>query len=154
GTSAQWVLITRQVMTDMPFVAPMTIALCLGGLALLLPEEEREAELPRRSITVFGRVLSWPDSGAFYGFLALFVLTTLPQLVLFSMQLRFTLKVGANNVHLLGIVAMLPYLAAFVVALWWCARARNRRQLYMLSAWVLCALASLAKGPAGLALPA
>src|SRR6185503_14912530 len=30
----------------------------------------------------------------------------------------------------------------------------TRRQLYLFSAWVLCALASLAKGPAGIGLPA
>ena len=28
ATSAQWALITRQAMTDMPFVAPMTVAVC------------------------------------------------------------------------------------------------------------------------------
>ena len=29
--SSQWALITRQAMTDMPFVSPMTIALCVRG---------------------------------------------------------------------------------------------------------------------------
>ena len=32
---------------------------------------------------------------------------------------------------------MLPYIAAFFVGLWWCARARNKRQLYLFSAYVL-----------------
>ena len=37
--------------------------------------------------------------------------------------------------------------------MWWCATAKNRRQLYLLSAYVLGAMATLAKGPAGIALP-
>jgi 4-amino-4-deoxy-L-arabinose transferase-like glycosyltransferase len=145
--SPQWLLITRQAMTDMPFVAPMTIALALAALALLVPDED---ELPRRR----WRGLSWPHARAFYGFAALFVLTTLPQLIVDSIQLNFYVIVGNHRIVLRGIVAMIPYIAAFLIGLWWSARARSRRQLYLLSAWVLCALASLAKGPAGLAMPA
>jgi 4-amino-4-deoxy-L-arabinose transferase-like glycosyltransferase len=166
ATSSQWLLITRQVMTDMPFVAPMTIALALAGLGLLLPKEERERELGRRSLrggdgwetseTGKRRTtwLSWPHDPAFYLFLGLFALTTLPQLVLFSIQLALIFRVGDLNLHLFGIVPMLPYIATFVFGVVWCARARCKRQLYLFSGYVLCALASLAKGPAGIALPA
>jgi 4-amino-4-deoxy-L-arabinose transferase-like glycosyltransferase len=145
-TSPQWLLITRQAMTDMPFVVPMTIALALAGLALLAPDN---AELPRRRWWK----LSWPHARAFYGFLALFVLTTLPQLLVDSIQLRFYLGRG-GTIALPGVLAMLPWIGCFFVGLWWSARAKTKRQLYLLSAWVLCALASLAKGPAGLAMPA
>jgi 4-amino-4-deoxy-L-arabinose transferase-like glycosyltransferase len=144
-TSPQWLLITRQAMTDMPFVAPMTIALALAGLALLAPDDN---ELPRRR----WRMLSWPHAPAFYGFLSLFVLTTLPQLLVDSIQVRFYM--GSSRILWPGVVAMAPWIVVFLVGLWWSARAKTRRQLYLLSAWVLCALASLAKGPAGLAMPA
>jgi 4-amino-4-deoxy-L-arabinose transferase-like glycosyltransferase len=154
GTAGQWVLVTRQVMTDMPFVAPMTIALALGGLALLMPEDEREAAVPRRAFHLGSREVSWPHTPAFYVFVALFALTTLPQIIMMSIDLRFSIHLGTANYHFIGLVAMLPYLAAFLVALFWCARATNKRQLYLFSAWLLCAIASLAKGPAGLALPA
>ena len=153
ATSSQWVFITRQAMTDLPFVAPMTIALCLGGLALLLPESERESELPRRSVKIGRFAVSWPHARAFYAFAALFILTTLPQLIVISIQLRVALRLGSSNLHLIGLVPMLPYIAAFLVGLWWCARATNKRQLYLFSAYVLCALATLAKGPAGVLLP-
>src|SRR5262249_41727286 len=73
ATSSQWIFISRQAMTDMAFVTPMTVGLALAGLALLLPEEEREHELPRRR---WGR-LSWPAAPAFYGFVALYALTVL-----------------------------------------------------------------------------
>jgi 4-amino-4-deoxy-L-arabinose transferase-like glycosyltransferase len=144
-TSPHWLLITRQAMTDMPFVAPMTIALALAGLALLAPDDD---ELPRRR----WKRLSWPHAPVFYVFLALFVLTTLPQLLVDSIQVRF--YIGSSRLMWPGAVAMLPWIAVFLVGLWWSLRARTRRQLYLLSAWVLCALASLAKGPAGLAMPA
>jgi 4-amino-4-deoxy-L-arabinose transferase-like glycosyltransferase len=147
-TSPQWLLITRQAMTDMPFVAPMTIALALAGLALLAPDD---TELPRRSRGAYGW-LSWPHAPAFYGFVGLFVLTTLPQLVVNSIQLKFYM--GSSRIMWPGVLAMAPWIAVFVAVLWWSTRVRTRRQLYLLSAWVLCALASLAKGPAGLAMPA
>jgi 4-amino-4-deoxy-L-arabinose transferase-like glycosyltransferase len=147
-TSPQWLLITRQAMTDMPFVAPMTIALALAGLALLAPDDR---ELPRRHIRILPS-LSWPHAPAFYIFFALFVLTTLPQLVVNSIQVRFYM--GTSRILWPGVLAMLPWIAVFLFVSWWSLRVRTRRQLYLLSAWVLCALASLAKGPAGLAMPA
>ncbi|MDB4965257.1 MAG: hypothetical protein JWN44_946 [Myxococcales bacterium] len=144
-SSPEWLLIARQAMTDMAFVAPMTIALCLAAQALLI---EDTTPLLRRT----WRRWSWPHAPAFYGFVALFVVTTLPQLVVDSVQIR--LRLDGAHFLLPGVVAMLPYIACFLVAIWWAARARTRHELYLLSAWVLCALASLAKGPAGLALPA
>jgi 4-amino-4-deoxy-L-arabinose transferase-like glycosyltransferase len=154
ATSAQWVLISRQAMTDMAFVAPLTVALALAGLGLLLPEEEREATLARRTTRLGPLELSWPHATPFYVFVALFVVSTLPQLIVFSAQLMVAFRIGGTNVRLPGIVPMLPYFVAFLVGLWWCARAENKRQLYLFIGYVLCALASLAKGPAGVALPA
>ncbi len=147
-SSPEWLLISRQAMTDLPFVAPMTIALCLGALALLDPALGRDAPpLPRRGTGA----LSWPHTPAFYGFFALYVLSTATQLLIDSVDLR--LRVTAT-LTLPGVVPMLPYIACFLVSLWWTSRATSRRELYLLIAWLLCALATLAKGPAGLALPA
>jgi 4-amino-4-deoxy-L-arabinose transferase-like glycosyltransferase len=62
ATSAQWALITRQAMTDMPFVVPMTVAIVFAGLALIPARREATAQdaadstpemtavLPRRSV--------------------------------------------------------------------------------------------------------
>jgi 4-amino-4-deoxy-L-arabinose transferase-like glycosyltransferase len=149
-TSPEWLLISRQAMTDMPFVAPMTIALCLAALALLDRPEVVEAELPRRQ---WGR-LSWPHARAFYGFVALFIATTLPQLIVMSVQLHWA-RIPALRLLVPGAVfPMSLYVLCFLAGLWWSMAARTRRELLLLSAWVLCAVASLAKGPAGLALPA
>jgi 4-amino-4-deoxy-L-arabinose transferase-like glycosyltransferase len=146
ATSSQWVLVTRQAMTDMPFVVPMTVALAWAGLALLTPDEK---PLDRRS----WRRLSWPRANSFYALLAVAGCVTLPQLAIISIQLRMRLHVGGYLIHTIGLVPMLPYVAAFLVGIWWSSRARTRRQLHLLNAWVWCALATLAKGPAGLALP-
>ncbi len=158
-TSSQWALISRQAMTDMAFVVPMTVALVLAGLALILPDEEVEAELPRQPLFLG---LSIPRAGAAYGLLALIVFTVLPQLLLISAQVPLQLHLRSLSMKL-WIVPMLPYWLCCGLVLWGiCGRGlgfllpaiTNRRQLYLASAWLMCGLASLAKGPAGLAIPA
>jgi len=128
----------------------MTVALCLAGLALIGPAEEFEAPLPRRRLPLG---LTVPDAPAWWGFFALFTLCTLPQLIVFSIQLQMSGNIFGYHVRTIGLVPMGIYFAAFFFGLWWCARAKNRRQLYLFSAYVLGAMATLAKGPAGIALP-
>jgi 4-amino-4-deoxy-L-arabinose transferase-like glycosyltransferase len=188
ATSSQWALITRQAMTDMPFVVPMTVALALAGLAILLPKEESEKVLPRRQ----WKFLNWPDAPSFYVFLVMFVLCTLPQMIVISVQVKWGFRIGAYTLRTIGLVPMLLYIIPTLAVLWavmrapvanapeapkwepptvgligysirWAWRqivygARYRRvstvrELYMLIAWTLCGLATLAKGPAGVALP-
>jgi 4-amino-4-deoxy-L-arabinose transferase-like glycosyltransferase len=154
ATSAQWVLVTRQAMTDPPFVAPMTFALVLAALALLLPREEMERELPRRRFAL-GRLRgSYPHARAFYLFLALIATTVLPPLIVIAIQLKLVVRLSSSQLRFAGIVPMLPYIAALIAALVWSLRCRNLRQLYLCAAWVLVGIATLAKGPAGLGLPA
>ena len=153
ATSSQWALITRQAMTDMPFVSPMTIALCFAGLALIGPDEERELDLPRAQYPLGKWTISWPRATAFYVFVALFAVVVLPQLAVNSVQLKMDGFIFGYHVVMIGLVPMLPYLVAFLVGVWWCARARNKRQLYLFSAYLLGAVATLAKGPAGILLP-
>jgi 4-amino-4-deoxy-L-arabinose transferase-like glycosyltransferase len=154
ATSSQWALITRQAMTDMAFVAPMTVALSLAGLALLSPQEESEKEFARGEWKWGSRTLfSWPRATSFYVFAMLFVLSTLTQLIMISVQLKLNFRLGSYTIRTIGLVPMLPYFAAFFLGMWWCGRARNQRQIYLFIAYLMCALASLAKGPAGIALP-
>jgi 4-amino-4-deoxy-L-arabinose transferase-like glycosyltransferase len=131
ATSSQWVLVTRQAMTDLPFVAPMTMALAFAGLALFTDDKPRSK-----------RSLVW--------LLGTFAVLTLPQLVVDSIQLR----VRFLGWRLPGIVPMLPYWAAFALGVWWAKKAKTARSVYLLHTWVWCAVASLAKGPAGVAMPA
>lgn len=164
ATSAQWALITRQAMTDMPFVAPMTVAIAFAGLALIRPAKGRlsgpdalpdpQAELPRRSATVLGLPLSWPHSPAFYGFLALYALCVLPQLVVNLLQLQsFTVVVLGQTRRAPGALAVLPFVVLFLLSLYLSTAARTRRSLYLWIAYLMGGLATLAKGPAGIAMP-
>ena len=153
ATSTQWALITRQAMTDMPFVAPMTIALALAGLALLGSDEEFTTPLPRREFTFGGFPFSYPQTPAFTAFMALFVISVIPQLIVMSIQVSWIAILFNYRIRMIGLVPMLPYFIVFLVGVWWCARAVNRRQLYLFSAYLLGAIACLAKGPAGIALP-
>jgi 4-amino-4-deoxy-L-arabinose transferase-like glycosyltransferase len=138
-------LVARQAMTDMAFVGPMTMALALGALALF---DDEDRELPRRGR---GR-LSWPHHTLFYVTVGLLALTVLPQIVLDSIQLRWEIW-PKRHLVLPGVVAMLPYTLGFLAFLWFAAKIRYKAPFYLMIAAILCGLAILAKGLAGLGLP-
>jgi 4-amino-4-deoxy-L-arabinose transferase-like glycosyltransferase len=146
ATCPLYALVARQAMTDMAFVAPMTLALALAALAVL---EEDEGPLPRRGR---GRA-SWPHHGLFYGTVALFALVTVPQLVVSSVDLRVSVPWGDRRVTMYGAVAMIPYYVGFVAFVVLAARTQHRAPLRLFLAATLCGLAVLGKGLAGLALP-
>jgi 4-amino-4-deoxy-L-arabinose transferase-like glycosyltransferase len=146
ATAPMYSLVARQAMTDMAFVGPMAMAMALAALALF---EESNEQLPRR-----GRGWrSWPHHGLFYGTLALFTLAVIPQLVVNSIQLRVEIPWGDKTFVVYGAVAMIPYCLGFALFVFLAARARTRAPLYLALAAILCALAVLAKGLAGLGLP-
>lgn len=150
ATCPMFGLIARQAMTDMAFVGPMTLALCFGTLALL---DDRDQELPRR-----GRGWrSWPHHPLFYATLGFFALITLPQLFVDSFQLRitpaWTKTLLGHEQMMYGIVHMWPYWLGFFLFVFFAARARFTAPLYLYLAAMMCGLAVLAKGLAGLGLP-
>jgi 4-amino-4-deoxy-L-arabinose transferase-like glycosyltransferase len=146
ATSPMYSLVTRQAMTDMAFVGPMSMALALGALALF---DDEDSVLPRRR----WKSLSWPDHPLFYVVIALFAVTALPQLVVDSLQLRWDFSLGARTFHIAGIVVMIPYIAGALAFLYLAAQSRHKAPLYLFIAAILCGLAVLAKGLAGLGLP-
>ena len=147
ATSPLFSLVARQAMTDMPFVGPMTLALGLGALALF---EDNDQELPRRR----WKRLSWPHHPLFYATLAVAVLTAVPQFVVDSIQLQWRVFPNRPNSPVLtGFLVMLPYIAGFIAFLYFAAGTRFRAPFYLYLAGLLCALAMLAKGLAGLGLP-
>ncbi len=163
GTSAQWALISRQAMTDMPFVVPMTVAVAFAGLALIPHrrrtdessfEDAMEAPLPRRSLHKGPLRLSWPHAKAFYGFLTLYALCVIPQLLVNLVQLEtFSVPLFGHTYRVAGAAAVLPFVLAFGLSLYYSTQARTRRSIYLWIAYLMGALATLAKGPAGIAMP-
>jgi 4-amino-4-deoxy-L-arabinose transferase-like glycosyltransferase len=146
ATAPMYSLVARQAMTDMAFVGPMAMALALGALALF---DDADLLLPRK-----GRGWrSWPDHGLFYGTLALFAVTTIPQLIVNSVQLKVEIPWGQQTIVMYGAIAMIPYYLGFALFVWLAARLRYKAPLYLILAAILCGLSVLAKGLAGLGLP-
>ena len=138
-------LVARQAMTDMAFIGPMTLGLGLCALALF---DDKDDVLPRRT----WRGLSWPHHPVYYTTVALLALTVLPQLIVNSIQLTWTLPIK-HRITIPGVVSMIPYFAGFFAFLWYTARTRYKAPFYLYIASILCGLAMLAKGLAGLGLP-
>jgi 4-amino-4-deoxy-L-arabinose transferase-like glycosyltransferase len=146
ATAPMYSLVARQAMTDMAFVGPMAMTLALGALAWF---EDDESDLPRRG----SGWRSWPHHGLFYGTAALFAATTLPQLIVNSVQLRVEVPWGGRVFLLYGVVPMIPYFLGFAAFVVLAARTRRRAPFYLYLAAILCALSVLAKGLAGVGLP-
>jgi 4-amino-4-deoxy-L-arabinose transferase-like glycosyltransferase len=146
ATAPMYSLVARQAMTDMAFVGPMAMALALGAMALF---DDSDELLPRRGRGRF----TWPHHGLFYGTLALFALTTIPQLAIDSYQLRIEIPWNGGVLKMYGAVAMIPYYLGFVAFVVLAARTRYKAPLYLYIAAILCGLAVLAQGLAGLGLP-
>jgi 4-amino-4-deoxy-L-arabinose transferase-like glycosyltransferase len=150
ATCPLYALVARQAMTDMAFVGPMTMALALGALALF---DDEDTPLGRRVARIGRRKIDWPDHPLFYVAAGLFVLVTLPQLVIDSIQLEWSFSVKHYTVTIPGVVVMLPYIAGFIAFFALIVRVRYKAPLYLNIAATLCGLATLAKGIAGLGLP-
>jgi 4-amino-4-deoxy-L-arabinose transferase-like glycosyltransferase len=148
ATCPMFSLVARQAMTDMAFVGPMALALALGTLALF---DDRDEELPRRR----WRFLSWPHHPVFYISVAVFALLALPQLIIDSIQLKVAVPLGGGRrVLMYGVVVMIPYWIGFAGFIVLGARfIRYKAPFYLSIAAMMCGLAVLAKGLAGLGLP-
>jgi hypothetical protein len=151
ATMPLYSLVSRQAMTDMAFVGPMTMALALGALALF---DDEDVTLERRELPfkLAGRTISWPHHPLFYTAIGLFTVAALPQLVVNSIQLSWRLPIP-SGATIPGVVVMIPYFVGFVAFLLLAARVRYKAPLYLFIAASLCGLATLAKGIAGLGFP-
>jgi 4-amino-4-deoxy-L-arabinose transferase-like glycosyltransferase len=138
-------LIARQAMTDMAFIGPMTLGLGLCAMAIF---DDKDEILPRKRWHGF----SWPHHPLYYTTVGVLALTVVPQLVANSIQLVWPMP-GRLRITVPGFAAMLPYDLGFLAFLWYTARTRYKAPFYLHIASVLCGLAMLAKGLAGLGLP-
>lgn len=175
-----WSLLAHQSMTDMPYVAPLTTALSLFGLALLQDPDETA---PTLELAVFGRALRL---SAFHGLLALVLMSALPQLC-YLVSRNVTLQLVAppygfrwhldelfsgSGLHNCGLpgnegcrgvqpanpmfqpaLGALVFGAALAYLLQLNRGERRAKRLLYLAAWYFTALAALAKGAPGLVLP-
>src|SRR5207248_273490 len=115
-------------------------ALALGALALF---DDDDIPLPRREARIGGRKVHWPDHPLFYLATGLFVIVTLPQLVIDSLQLQWSFSAAGHAVTIPGVVVMLPYIAGFIAYFVLITRVRYKAPLFLNIAATLCGLATL-----------
>jgi 4-amino-4-deoxy-L-arabinose transferase-like glycosyltransferase len=177
ATMPQWFLVTHQTMTDMPFVATMTMAMACVMLGLH-GDAERKVPVYEVDLGFLKLRLS-----AFHVVLGAVVACALPQILyLLSRNLEIRLNPFDLHVHkdsfragspgncslptnepchdampvLRGLAPALQALiwlqaTALVIYMSWGERRTSR--LWFLAAWLFCALSTMAKGPAGIGLP-
>jgi 4-amino-4-deoxy-L-arabinose transferase-like glycosyltransferase len=180
-TSPQWFLLAHQSMTDMPYVASLSAAMGLVLCAARVKDDtERvaswEVRLGRRSV----RLTAWHAAVGTVLVLALpqilYLFSRNLELVLhapgphgFRPHLdQVFVGSGLGNCHQPGdpictterpASAFEPWMQATVWTallagvLWLCRSERRKKRVLYLGAWVLAAVATMAKGPAGVAIP-
>ena len=130
----------------MAFVGPMAMALALAALAMF--DDERRDALPRQ-----GRGLAElaAPPAVLRRRVALFLLTTIPQLLVDSVAAAGVQSRGAAaSCKMYGVVAMIPYYRGLRrCSCSWRARTRYKAPLYLYMAATLCGLAVLAQGAGG-----
>lgn len=178
-TAPQFALLAHQAMTDMPFVAAMAGAM---GLVMEAMATEPDERVPTRAIA-FGRLqlrlsLFHLVVGAFLLLVVPQVLYLASRNVSVALSPYVDLRLVSDsfaagspgNCDLAGNPpcqeGILPALARFqpgyqallwvqcaALVLWLSWGERRRQRLLMIGAWTLVAVATMAKGPAGLGLP-
>jgi 4-amino-4-deoxy-L-arabinose transferase-like glycosyltransferase len=179
ATMPQFFLVAQQTMTDMPFVAMTTASV---GLFLMATRADPEAWVPVYAVRVGRRSLSLSLYHLVMGAALLLVLPQIFYLLSRNLSItlspHFDLRfVGdrfnsgsfgncglpGNEVcraalepvvtRLQPVVQALVWVQALALVLWMCWGERRVQRLLYLAAWMAAALATMAKGPAGLAFP-
>jgi len=146
ATAPMYFQITRQAMTDIPYVGLMS-----GGIALLiLGLIGHREELPRRSLKLGRWTISWPHAPCYYLFMLAFLgIMALQMNAIVKPLLRVPLpfKVGGRSVS--AAIVMLVYLALTLVFIWMSRKTKHRNEIYIYWFYVAVAYAGLSKGLVG-----
>lgn len=174
-----WLLLARQTMADMPYVAPMCVAL---ALLLLAFHTDPEARVREYRIAFGTRVLRFDAYHLLFGLVLLCVVPQVAYLLSRNVTLHlgdpfgfrphldeFAQGSGGGNCGLPGnkacravepvyaagqpVVLGLYWLALAVGMLFWNRRERRTQRLLFIGAWFATALSVMAKGAPGLVLP-
>ncbi|MFO0675654.1 MAG: glycosyltransferase family 39 protein [Polyangiaceae bacterium] len=182
ATMPHWFLLARQAITDMPYVAAVTISICLLVVAFLTPDDSRaHGEGEGDGDGSHGHVLG--PRLVLVAAIALFVVPQVAVLVAPNVDFvwstdghgfawhRDVVRAGSpGNVGLPGqpsAGATSPMVRWFepgyeavalavasVATMVWVARESRTRNVLVLGAWVAASVATMAKGIVGVALPA
>jgi 4-amino-4-deoxy-L-arabinose transferase-like glycosyltransferase len=146
ATAPMYFQITRQAMTDMPYVGPMS-----GGIALLMLAlfGERE-ELRVKGLRLGRRTIPIPWAPSYLLFVAAFVAFMTLQLVAIARPLlRVPLPFGIVGRPISAAIALLIYLVTSVAFLLLSLRTRTKNEVYLYTFYMAVGVAGLSKGLIG-----
>ncbi len=198
ATMPQWFFLAHQAMTDMPFVATLTLALCMFTLAVLAPSDEQTVARLVRIGPLTLRVSLWHLT------VGLVLVLALPQIgylltrplaagcggdateqctrmlhanriggMQFPVETFFSGSAGNSAATAAAsvpgspawerVASAVPFFPSVLQGALWCGvlawalqsvrRERSLRGLYFALFYVWCAVSTMGKGPAGLAIP-
>jgi 4-amino-4-deoxy-L-arabinose transferase-like glycosyltransferase len=152
GFMPQWGFISRQAITDMPYVGPMTAALCFVMLSWFTDDVPLKRRVLRKKegAKLFREIVWEPVAWVVIGLAVLFFLGEVA--AMFMPLLHTPLPI--RGLHTAGTLVLLPYtllIGLYVVLA--ATRTRTRNALYIHAAYMLVAAAFLAKGILGFGLP-
>jgi len=179
-TTPHWFFVAHQSMTDMPFVAPMASAMAMLLLAL---RADPEARVRTYEVTLRGRTLHFDGAHLVFGAILMTALPQILYLASRNVDLQWVAAPHGFRPHLDAFTSGSPgncglpgnercadltprhpdFQPAAQAALWtmvtgallWIKRRERRTaHLYAIGAWYFVAISTMAKGPAGLAVPA
>jgi len=180
ATSSQWFFLAHQSITDMPLVSTLSIAM---ALLLLAEQTDPERLIGSCEIRLASRRWRLGLPALALGVVLMTVLPQILYLVSRNVELQWVAlphgfrwhaddfwSGSKGNCDLPGNAPCARELAAYpsvqpaiqaaawslllAALLWLCRKERRARSWYVLGAWYFAGLATLAKGPAGFALPA
>jgi len=146
ATSPMYFQITRQAMTDMPYVGLMS-----GGLALFILGIFGQREVvPRKSIKLGRFTLDWPHDSSYYIFLlafTAFMALQLRAIMIPLLRVPLPFKVGGRTVSAAAVMGV--YILLYLLFLWLSRKTRTKNEAYIYGFYMTAGIAGLAKGLVG-----
>lgn len=156
STMPQYFFLSRQAMTDMQFIAPLSIGLCFLMLGALKEDDE---EIKDHKIHLFGYSLVVNIK---HLVIALAIVIALPQFIYLALSPPWfeAGSLGKNNIRIIEPLVNIP---GILQALFWgipwgivmfsLFKERRARRLFIIGFFVMASVATLGKGFGGIVLP-
>ena len=146
ATSPMYFQISRQAMTDMAYVGPIT-----GGLALfILGIFGQRVTCKRKSIKLGRWTLDWPHDRSYYIFLlafTAFMALQLRAIMLPLLRIPLPFKLGGRTVSAAAVIGI--YVVLYLVFVWLSRKTRTKNEAYIYGFYMAAGVAGLAKGLVG-----
>jgi 4-amino-4-deoxy-L-arabinose transferase-like glycosyltransferase len=146
ATAPMYFMITRQAMTDMPYVGLIT-----GGIALfMMAVFGHRDEIPVKRFKLGPWNVSWPHHVSSYLFLLAFgTFMTLQLNAVTSALIRVPLRIQLGGQPLSAAIGMAVYALPLLLFLYMFRKTRTKNEIYLYTFFMVVGIAGLAKGLIG-----